>query len=142
LRKEVHDMKLILSVLVVTALLASTVLTVSAADILDLSTLNKKPSIEPLSLPRVSPNMPTSAATALGGNVKSDVLDLSTLGKKAQLNLTTTMIKGASAITVTPMFAVKNEKADNQAGSVYTLPQAISSGTIVYTPPIAIFGGA
>jgi len=142
LRKEVHEMKLILSVLAVAVLLACTTFTVSAADVLDLSTLDKKPSIEPVSLPRVSPNMPTSPATALGGNLKGDVLDLSTLGKKTQSNANATMIKGATPIVVTPMFAVKNPDADNQAGAVYTFPQAISASTIVYTPPIAIFGGA
>jgi hypothetical protein len=114
----------------------------SAADVLDLSTLNKKPVMDIVQLPRLSPTMPTTAATALGGNANTNVLDLSTLGKKAALNVTTTNIEGPSPITVTPMFAVKNGNASNQAGSVYTLPQAISSGTNVYTPPIAIFGGA
>ena len=135
-------MKLILSVFVVTALLAGTAFMVSAADVLDLSTLNKKPVMDIVQLPRLSPTMPTTAATALGGNVNANVLDLSTLGRKAALNVTATTITGASPITVTPMFAVKNGNASNQAGSVYTLPQAISSGTNVYTLPIAIFGGA
>jgi hypothetical protein len=135
-------MKLILSVFVVTALLAGTAFMASAADVLDLSTLNKKPVMDIVQLPRLSPTMPTTAATALGGNANTNVLDLSTLGKKAALNVTTTNIEGPSPITVTPMFAVKNGNASNQAGSVYTLPQAISSGTNVYTPPIAIFGGA
>lgn len=135
-------MKLILSVFVVTALLAGTAFMASAADVLDLSTLNKKPVMDIVQLPRLSPTMPTTAATALGGNANTNVLDLSTLGKKAALNVTTTNIGGPSPITVTPMFAVKNGNASNQAGSVYTLPQAISSGTNVYTPPIAIFGGA
>lgn len=135
-------MKLVLSVFVVTVLLAGTALTACATDALDLSTLNKKPVMDVISLPRLSPTMPTTAATALGGNVKGDVLDLSTLGKKAQLDVNATTIRGASPITVTPMFAVKNDEVGNQAGSIYTLPQAISSGTIVYTPPFAIFGGA
>lgn len=135
-------MKLILSVFVVTALLAGTAFIASAADVLDLSTLNKKPVMDVVQLPRLSPTMPTTAATALGGNTNTNVLDLSTLGRKAALNVTGTNIRGASPITVTPMFAVKNGNASNQAGSVYTLPQAISSGTNVYTPPIAIFGGA
>ncbi|MFZ2471409.1 MAG: hypothetical protein WAW52_05630 [Methanothrix sp.] len=135
-------MKLILTLFVVTVLLASVAVTASAADVLDLSTIGKKPSIEPVSLPRLSPTMPTIAATSLGGSQKSDVLDLSTLGKKAQLNVSTSMIKGASPVTITPMFAVKNTNVTNQAGSVYTLPQAISATPSVYTPPIAIFGGA
>jgi hypothetical protein len=40
------------------------------------------------------------------------------------------------------MFATRNSNASNQAGDVYTLPQAISASASVYTPPIAIFGGA
>jgi len=135
-------MKLILTLFVVTILLASAAVTASAADVLDLSTLGKKPSMEAVSLPRLSPTMPTIAPTSLGGNLKSNVLDLSTLGKKAQLNVSATMIKGPSPVTVTPMFAVKNTNVTNQAGTVFTLPQAISANPSVYTPPIAIFGGA
>jgi len=135
-------MKLMLTVFVVTVLLASVAVTASAADVLDLSTLGKKPSIEAVSLPRLSPTMPTIAPNALGGSLKSNVLDLSTLGRKAQLDVTAAMIKGASPVTITPMFAIKNGNATNQAGSVYTLPQAISANASVYTPPIAIFGGA
>jgi hypothetical protein len=86
--------------------------------------------------------MPTIAPTSLGGGLKSSVLDLSTLGKKAQLNVSATMIKGPTPVTVTPMFAVKNANVTNQAGSVYTLPQAISANPSVYTPSFAIFGGA
>ena len=135
-------MRFILSIFVVSVLLAGTAIMANAADVLDLSTLNKKPVMDVVQLPRLSPTLPTTPATTLGGNVNGNVLDPSTLGKKAALNVTATNIMGASPITVTPMFAVKNENAGNQAGSVYTLPQAISSGTIVYTPPIAIFGGA
>jgi hypothetical protein len=142
LRKEVHEMKLILTVLVVTVLLASTAVTASAADVIALSTLGNKPSIEAVSLPQVSPTMPTIAPTPLGGNLTGNVLDLSTLGKKAQLDTTATVIKGASPVTITPMFAVKNADVTNQAGTVFTLPQAISASASVYTPPIAIFGGA
>src|SRR5512137_2730064 len=105
---EVHEMKLILTLFVVMVLLASVAVTASAADVLDLSTLGKKPSIEAVSLPRLSPTMPTIAPTTLGGKLNSDVLDLSTLGKKAQANANVSMIKGASPVTITPMFAVKN----------------------------------
>jgi hypothetical protein len=135
-------MKLILTLFVVTVLLASVAVTASAADVLDLSTLGKKPSMEAVSLPRLSPTMPTIAPTTLGGNLKSNVLDLSTLGKKALLNVSTSIIKSASPVTITPMFSVKNGNVTNQAGSVFTLPQAISAAPSVYTPPIAIFGGA
>lgn len=129
-------------ILIVTVLMASVAITASAADVLDLSTIGKKPSIEAVSLPRLSPTMPTIAPTSLGGNLNRNGLDLSTLGRKAQLDVNATMIKGASPVTVTPMFATKNANVTNQAGSVFTLPQAISASTLVYTPPIAIFGGA
>jgi len=129
-------------ILIIAVLLASAAVTASAADVLDLSTLGKKPSIEAVSLPKLSPTMPTIAPTTLGGSLKSNVLDLSTLGRKAQLDATATMIKGASPVTITPMFAIKNGNVTNQAGSVFTLPQAISANPSVYTPPIAIFGGA
>jgi hypothetical protein len=142
LRKEVHEMKLILTVFVVTVLLACAAVTASAADVIELSTLGNKPSLEAVSLPQVSPTMPTIAPTPLGDNLTSNVLDLSTLGKKAQLDTTATVIKGASPVTITPMFAVKNADVTNQAGTVFTLPQAISASASVYTPPIAIFGGA
>jgi len=133
-------MKLILTVFIVTVLLACAA---SAAEVKELSTLGKnKASVEAVSLPKVSPNMPTIAPTALGGNVKTAVNDLSTLGRKAALNVSTATIKGASPVTITPMFAVKNTNSTNLAGSVITLPQAISANASVYTPPIAIFGGA
>jgi hypothetical protein len=158
-------MKLILTVFVVIILLACVGVTASAADVLDLSTLSNKPSIEAVSLPKVSPTMPTMAPTSqpkieavslprtlpamptmasihLGGSLELNVSDLSTLGKNAQFDAAATMIKGPSPVTVTPMFAVKNGNVTNQAGSVFTLPQAISANAIVYTMPIAIFGGA
>lgn len=96
-------MKLILTLFVVTVLLASVAVTASAADVLDLSTLGKKPSIEAVSLPRLSPTMPTIAPTALGGKLNSDVLDLSTLGKKAQANASISMIDQTSYTPPHPM---------------------------------------
>ena len=137
-------MKLILTVFVVSVLLAGVMAMAGAQEVLDLSTLNKKPTIEPISLPQLSPTMPTTPATVLGGNVKREVLDLSTLGKKKATSVSGTTIQGAAAITVTPMFAIrKNETTTtNEANTVFTLPQAIAANASVYTPPIAIFGGA
>jgi hypothetical protein len=86
--------------------------------------------------------MPTIAPTALGGGVKSAVLDLSTLGKKYNMSMTATMIRGPNPITVTPMFSVMNLNMTGEANTVFTLPQAIAANPQVYTPPIAIFGGA
>jgi hypothetical protein len=135
-------MKSILIVIVVSVLMAGVMATASATDVLDLSTLNKKPVLETIALPQVSPNMPSVAPTALAGDEKKEVLDLSTLGKKAKLNVSATLITGANPITVTPMFAVKNTNLTTKAGTVFTLPLAISAKASVYTPPIAIFGGA
>ena len=137
-------MKLILSIFVVTVLLACAACSASAADVLDLSTLNRKAEIqmEPVVLPQVSATMPTIAPTSLGGNTDKNVLDLSTLGKKAKLNVSAASITGSSPITITPMFSIKNANTSNQAGSVITMPQAVSANATVYTPPIAIFGGA
>ena len=135
-------MKLILTVIVVSVFLAGVMSLASAADVLDLSTLNKKPILETIALPQVSPNMPTIAPIALAGDEKKEVLDLSTLGRKAELNVSATLIKGANPVTITPMFAVKNTNVTTRAGTVFTLPLAISANASVYTPPIAIFGGA
>lgn len=135
-------MRLILTLFVVTVLLASVAVTASAADVLELSTLGKKTTVEAVTLPRLSPTMPTIAPTALGGKLNTEVLDLSTLGRKAQVNANVSMIKGATPVTVTPMFSVKNGNATSQAGSVFTLPQAVAANPSVYTAPIAIFGGA
>ncbi|HOV51344.1 MAG: hypothetical protein A4E44_00367 [Methanosaeta sp. PtaB.Bin018] len=132
-------MKLILTIFVVLVLLAGAS---NAAGVLDLSTLNKNTTKQTIALPQVSPTMPTIAPTTLGGNVESNVLDLSSLGKKVESKVSATLIKGPTPITVTPMFSVKNTNVTTEAGTVFTLPQAISANATVYTPPIAIFGGA
>jgi hypothetical protein len=135
-------MKLILTVFVVSVLLVGVLATASAADVLDLSTLNKKPSLQAVALPQLTATMPTTPPTALGGKVSKEVVNLSTLGKKVQTLANATMIRGSNPITFTPMFAVKNANVTNEAGTVFTLPQAISANPRVFTPPIAIFGGA
>jgi hypothetical protein len=135
-------MKSILTVIVVSVLMAGVMATASATDVLDLSTLNKKPALETIALPQVSPNMPSISPTALAGNENKEVLVLSTLGRKAKLNVSPTMITGANPVTITPMFSVKNANVTTKAGTVFTLPLAVSANASVYTPPIAIFGGA
>lgn len=132
-------MRLILTIFVVLVLLTGMS---NAAGVLDLSTLNKNTTKQTITLPQVSPTMPTIAPTALGGKVETNVLDLSTLGKKVQSKVSATLIKGPTPITVTPMFSVKNTNVTTEANTVFTLPQAISANPTVYTPPIAIFGGA
>ena len=129
-------------ILIVSVLLAGVLASASAADVLDLSTLNKKPSLQAVALPQLTATMPTTPPTALGGKVNKEVVNLSTLGKKTQTRADATMIRGSNPITFTPMFAVKNANVTNQAGTVFTLPQAISAHPRVFTPPIAIFGGA
>ncbi len=136
-------MKLILSIFAISVLIAGGLITAGATGVIDLSTLNKSPSLQPIVLPQVSTNMPTIPPTALGAKSYSrEVLDLSTIGKKTQTSIPATLIKGANPITITPWYAVRNANATVQAGSVFTLPQAISANATVYTPPIAIFGGA
>ena len=135
-------MKSILTAIVAIAFLSGIMSAASAADPLDLSTINKASKANVLTLPQLSPTMPTIAPTALGGNVKSNVIDLSTLGKKVERAMPATTIKGATPVTITPMFAVKNANASNLGGTVFTLPQAVTSGASVITPAIAIFGGA
>ena len=136
-------MKLILTVFVVLVLLAGVLATASAEGALDLSTLNKKQAaMQPVVLPQLTPAMPTIPPTALGVRSNSDAIDLSTLGKKYNMSMTATMIRGPNPITVTPMFSVINLNMTGQANTVFTLPQAIAANPQVYTPPIAIFGGA
>jgi len=136
-------MKLILTVFAVSVLFAGVLAMAGAADVLELSTLNKKANLPTIVLPQLSATMPTIPPAALGGKVNKEVVNLSTLGRKAQTSsANATLIKGSNPITFTPMFAIKNANVINKAGTVFTLPQAISANPRVYTPPIAIFGGA
>ena len=136
-------MKSILTIFAASAFLLGIMAAASAADVIELSTLGKKPQVDAISLPQLSPSMPTIAPAALGSNITSNALDLSTLGKKVVSTVPATTIKGATPITITPMFAVRNTNTSHVAGStVFTLPQAVTSGNSVYTLPIAIFGGA
>jgi hypothetical protein len=136
-------MKAFLIVLVVSVLFAGVLASASAQDVLDLSTLGKKTTIEPVALPMVSATMPTGSVSSLGGNTNADVLDLSTLGKKSlKPIMTATMIKGATPVTITPSFAVRNLNITAEANTVFTLPQAVAANASVYTPPIAIYGGS
>jgi hypothetical protein len=135
-------MKFILTVLVVSALLAGMLANASAQEPLKLGSKEIKGSIEPIALPKLSPTLPTIPPTALGGNVETTVRDLSTIGKKAAPSIPTTAIMGATPITVTPSFSIVNKNITTEANTVFTLPQAVAANPMVYTPPIAIFGGA
>lgn len=136
-------MKAFLAVLVVLVLFAGFLASASAQNVLDLSTLGKKPTVAPVALPSLSATVPTSSPSALGGNTESEVLDLSTLGKKSLIPDTDAiLIKGATPVTITPMFAIKNMNITAEANTVFTLPQAVAANASVYTPPIAIYGGS
>jgi hypothetical protein len=137
-------MKSILTVSIVLMLFAG-VFTAAAADgVLDLSTLGKKSDIQPVSLPMSTPSTPSYSNNYLGSQNAKDVLDLSTLGKKKIMsdeNITT--IKGSGPITITPSFSIVNTNlTSTEAATIFTMPQAISANPIIFTPPIALFGGA
>lgn len=125
-------MKILLTIIVASMLFAGVLAAAGAEGVIDLSTLGK------------TTTTVSGPATHLGENSTPQVLDLSTLGK-ANSGLTTppVMIKGPSPITITPMFSIMNQNTTpSEANTVFTLPQAVAASTTVYTPPIAIFGGA
>ena len=135
-------MKAILTLSVVLMLFAGVMAAAAADGVLDLSTLNKNP-VSTMTLPRLTPTMPTNYTTNyLGSQTAKGVLDLSTLGKKYTTTVATTVIKGPTPITVTPSFTIRNNNVTSIANDIITQPQAISANTTIYTPPIAIFGGA
>ena len=135
-------MKLVLTIIVVSMLLAGVLIAAGENNVLDLSTLGKN-SLGTIAFPVISQNMPNVPVTHLGENTTPQVSDLSTLGKpKVESTGAPIMIKGPSPVTITPMFSIKNQNITSEANTVFTLPQAISANSTVYTPPIAIFGGA
>jgi hypothetical protein len=137
------SMKVILTISVVLMLLAGAMAAAGADGVIDLSTLGKQSS-EPVSLPRLTTTMPTNyTANYLGSQISKPVIDLSTLGKaKATSAVAGVELKGATPITITPSFSIKNANITTEANTIFTLPQAISANTTLYTPPFAIFGGA
>ena len=135
-------MKVTLTIIVVSMILAGVLVAAGADGVIDLSTLGKK-SMDTVSIPVLSQNMPGILATYLGENSSPQVIDLSTLGKKTVESTTPPiMITGPTPTTFTPMFAIKNQNVTTQANTVFTLPVAVAANSTVYTPPIAIFGGA
>ena len=135
-------MKVILTISVVLMLLAGAMAAAGADGVIDLSTLGKQGS-EPVTLPRLTTTMPTNyTANYLGSQISKPVIDLSTLGKAKATSVAGVELKGATPITVTPSFSIKNANITTEANTIFTLPQAISANTTLYTPPFAIFGGA
>ena len=135
-------MNAILTVSVVLMLFAGVIAAAGAEGVIDLSTLGKKQ--EPVALPKLTPTMPTNYTTTyLGTQTARAVLDLSTLGKKKLAPVVPGVtIKGPTPITITPGFSIRNANITTEANTIFTLPQAISGNTTIYTPPFAIFGGA
>jgi hypothetical protein len=137
------SMKVILIISVVLMLLAGATAAAGADGVIDLSTLGKRSS-EPVALPRLTPTMPTNYTTSyLGSQTSKPVVDLSTLGKKkAASTVPGVELKGPIPVTITPSFSIRNANITMEANTIFTLPQAISANTTLYTPPFAIFGGA
>ncbi len=135
-------MKVTLMVIAVLMLLAGILIAAGADNVLDLSTLGKN-NLGTITIPVTSQNMPSVPVTHLGESATPEVSNLSTLGKpKVESTTPAKQITGPSPVTITPMFAIKNQNITSQANIVFTLPLAVSSNSTVYTPPIAIFGGA
>jgi hypothetical protein len=133
-------MKAFLMIIVVSMFLG--LVAADAEGVVNLSTLGRS-STDTIGIPSTSSSASNIAVTMLGEKTVPEVLDLSTLGKKTVESTTPpVMITGPSPITFTPMFAIQNQNVTTVAGTVFTLPQAISSNATVYTPPIAIFGGS
>lgn len=126
-------MKAILIASVVLMLFAGALSAAGQEGVLDLSTLGKKPATEPIVLPK----------TTLSSEAGKQFLDLSTLGKKRTEPLVPAVfIKASTPITITPSFSIQNANITAGAPTTFTLPHAVSANTTIFTPPIAIFGGA
>ena len=135
-------MKVTIMITVVSMLLAGVLIAAGADNVLDLSTLGKN-NMGSITIPMISQGMTSVPATHLGENTTPGVSDLSTLGKPTVESTSSPVsITGPSPVTITPMFSIKNQNITSQANTVFTLPLAISANSTVYTPPIAIFGGA
>ncbi len=135
-------MKILLTIIVVSMLLAGVLIAAGANNAVDLSTLGKN-NLGTITIPVISQGLASIPATHLGENTTPGVSDLSTLNKPTVESTTSALkITGPSPVTITPMFSIKNQNISTQANTVFTLPLAISSNSTVYTPPIAIFGGA
>ncbi|MGB9902925.1 hypothetical protein [Methanothrix sp.] len=128
-------------ILAVSLMLVS-VITAGAIDVIHLSTLDKT---ETVSLPRISPYTPAIS------NASPGVVQLSTLGRKIQRStIEPKELSAAKPVTITPSFAIMNANITAGTNTVITMPHALAGAQInylrpnvtVWTPPIAIFGGA
>jgi hypothetical protein len=131
-------MRTLITVLIVISLFAG-ILAVAGQEVIDLSTLNKKPT----DVPTVNLDVKqTSTATS-----NHAVLDLSTLNKSPVLsNANVVSITGPAPTAFTPMFAIRNANiSTNEANTVFTPFFAIRNNNVsagapdtVFTLPVAI----
>lgn len=135
--------------LAISLVLVSVALTVTATEVISLSTLDK---IEPVSLPRLSPyTSGIGYASAIDNASPAGAVQLSTLVRKAQrAAIEPKALAAAKPVTITPSFAIMNANITAGTNTVVTMPHALSGSQInylrpnvtIWTPPIAIFGGA
>lgn len=130
------------TMLLAVLLMLVSIFTAGAIDVIHLSTLDETAAV---SLPMISQYTPAIS------NVSPDVVQLSTLGKKIQRSTVEPKeLSAAKPVTITPSFAIMNANITAGTNTVITMPQALSGAQInylrpnvtVWTPPIAIFGGA
>jgi len=134
-------MKVYIIVIVISMLLLGTMAAV-AVNVNDLSTIGKKPVIEPISLPRLTSFTPTYISPNASPSGMAPI-ELSTLLRKQTASSVPPRALGsATPITVTPGFSIRNANVTGLANSVITPSQAIRANATVITPTFAIFGGA
>ncbi|ABK15002.1 MAG: hypothetical protein H5T42_08275 [Methanothrix sp.] len=130
------------TILLAVLLMLVSICMAGAIDVIHLSTLDET---EAVSLPMISQYTPAIS------NVSPDVVQLSTLGKKIQRSTVEPKeLSAAKPVTITPSFAIMNANITAGTNTIITMPQALSGAQInylrpnvtVWTPPIAIFGGA
>lgn len=145
-------MKTLTMLIVLSLFIAGAVSAASAAGVLDLSTLGKTTTtMEPVKLPRLTAYTPSITSYSDNLSPVVGVLDLSTLGKAvSRSTINARVLTGAKPITITPAIAIMNANVTSGANTVYTPAHALAGAQInnlipnatIYTPPIAIFGGA
>jgi hypothetical protein len=131
-------MRTLITALIILSLFAG-ILAVTGQEVIDLSTLNMKPT----NVPTVNLDVKrTSTATS-----DQAVLDLSTLNKSPVLsNANMVSITGPAPTTFTPMFAIRNANiSTNEANTIFTPFFAIRNSNVsagapdtVFTLPVAI----
>ncbi|HOT06599.1 MAG: hypothetical protein A4E45_01433 [Methanosaeta sp. PtaB.Bin039] len=136
-------MRTITTLIIISMLMAGLVASAGAAGVIDLSSLGKKPVIEPISLPRMTSYTP-SFLSYENANPTYNVIDLSTLNRKAVTpSVAAYVIKGANPIKFTPTVAIFNQnRTASLTNTVVTPSFAVAANRTAITPPQAIFGGA